>query len=55
MSRQLCEVTGGTNAAWAELDDTFREVETKAKESGKRFEIWTTISGRIDVKASVRD
>ena len=42
---------GGTDATWAALAKAEREVETEAKRTGKRFEIWVTVVGRFQTRA----
>ena len=43
-------IEGADDATWAELAKAEREVETEAKVSGKRFEIWVTVSGRLQTR-----
>ncbi len=38
---------GSDDATWADLNKAEREVETEAKATGKRFEIWVTVVGRL--------
>ena len=40
-------VEGGRDGVWDELDKTLRSVEGEAKATGKRFEIWVTVVGRL--------
>ncbi|MGC2658849.1 MAG: hypothetical protein WA324_12905 [Bryobacteraceae bacterium] len=42
---------GGTDATWDALSKTVRTVETEAKTTGKRFEIWVTVVGRLRTRA----
>jgi hypothetical protein len=42
---------GGDDAVWAALAKADREVEVEAKRSGKRFELWVTVVGRLETRA----
>ena len=41
------DIQGADDAAWADLAKAEREVESEAKATGKRFEIWVTVVGRL--------
>jgi hypothetical protein len=45
------ELEGGKEGVWSELNKTLDSVESYAKASGKRFEIWVTVVGRLQTKA----
>jgi hypothetical protein len=38
---------GGSEEMWADIAKTQRQVEVEAKQTGKRFEIWVTVAGRL--------
>jgi hypothetical protein len=42
---------GGTDETWAALSKPERDVEAAAKRSGKRFELWVTVVGRLQTRA----
>ncbi len=42
---------GGADETWAALAKAERDVEAEAKRSGKRFEIWVTVVGRLQTVA----
>ncbi len=42
---------GGSEDTWAGLARVERDVEADAKRSGKRFEIWVTVVGRLQTRA----
>jgi hypothetical protein len=42
------ELRGGADSRWSALAKTIRQVEAEAKQTSKRFEIWITVSGRLD-------
>ena len=42
---------GGTDNVWADVAKTERDVETEAKRTGKRFEIWVTVVGSLQTRA----
>ena len=42
---------GGSDATWTALAQTTADVETKAKQTGNRFEIWVTAVGRLQTRA----
>lgn len=44
-------VEGGSDAAWAALAKAHRELEAEAKRTGKRFELWVTVVGRLETRA----
>lgn len=44
-------LVGGEDTAWNALAKTEKEVEAKAQGSGKRFEIWVTVVGRLEAPA----
>ena len=46
---------GGTEVTWANIAKTEREVEIEAKRSGKRFEIWVTVTGRLLTRSTFWD
>jgi len=41
------EFQGAEGLSWADLNKALHEVETEAKATGKRFEIWMTVVGRL--------
>jgi hypothetical protein len=41
---------GGTDETWAALAKSERDVEAEAKRSGKRFELWVTVVGRLQTR-----
>jgi hypothetical protein len=41
----------GTDTAWDALAKAERAVETEAKATGQRFEIWVTVVGRLQTRA----
>ena len=41
------DVEGGRDGVWDELTKTLFSVEGEAKATGKRFEIWVTVVGRL--------
>ena len=43
----------GDETAWANVAKTQREVEAEAKRSGKRFEIWVTVTGRLSTRSAL--
>ncbi|MGA2147281.1 MAG: hypothetical protein ABSH49_20235 [Bryobacteraceae bacterium] len=45
------DLEGSTNETWAALAKSERDVETEAKRSGKRFELWVTVVGRLQTRA----
>lgn len=49
------EGKAGTEVAWANIEKTEREVEIEAKRSGKRFESWVTVTGRLLTRSSFWD
>jgi hypothetical protein len=42
---------GDSDATWTALAKTTADVETKAKQTGTRFEIWVTAVGRLQTRA----
>ena len=44
---------GGSDATWTALAQTTADVETKAKQTGNRFEIWVTAVGRLQTRAKI--
>lgn len=44
------DLEGGGDAVWAALARADREVESEAKRSGKRFELWVTVVGRLQTR-----
>ncbi|MGA7234436.1 MAG: hypothetical protein WBY44_02075 [Bryobacteraceae bacterium] len=42
---------GGKDGVWDELAKTLGSVENNAKATGKRFEIWVTVVGRLETRA----
>jgi hypothetical protein len=42
---------GGGDTTWADLAKADREVEAEAKATGKRFEVWVTVVGRLQTRA----
>jgi hypothetical protein len=44
-------LAGGADATWAALSKAEHTVETEAKTTGKRFEIWVTVIGRLQTRA----
>lgn len=42
---------GADDATWADLAKAEREVESEAKATGKRLEIWVTVVGRVQTRA----
>jgi len=42
---------GGTDETWEALAKSERDVEAEAKRSGKRFELWVTVVGRLQTRA----
>ena len=47
----VLHLEGGDDGIWAALARTERDVEAEAKRSGKRFEIWVTVVGRLQTVA----
>jgi hypothetical protein len=45
------DLEGGSDATWVALTKTDRRVEAEAKRTGKRFEIWVTVKGRLNAKS----
>jgi hypothetical protein len=45
------DLEGGSDAAWEALNKTDRAVQTEAKRTGKRFEIWVTVKGRLHARS----
>lgn len=44
-------IEGGGDGAWAALAKTDQDVEAEAKRTGKRFEVWVTVVGRLQTRA----
>jgi hypothetical protein len=44
------DLEGGGSATWAALNKAERQVETEAKRTSERFEIWVTVKGRLNVR-----
>ena len=44
---------GGGDDTWQALAKATREVEAEAKRAGKRFEIWVTVVGRLETRATL--
>jgi hypothetical protein len=42
---------GGDNAVWEDLAKADRQVEAEAKRTGRRFELWVTVVGRLQTTA----
>jgi hypothetical protein len=42
---------GNSDAVWEQLAKTLRNVQSEAKHSTKRFEIWVTVVGRLQSKS----
>jgi len=45
------DLKGANGLSWADLAKALREVESEAKATGKRFEIWVTVVGRLRTTA----
>ena len=45
------DLEGGRQGVWDELSNTLGSVENDAKATGKRFEIWVTVTGRLQTRA----
>jgi hypothetical protein len=42
---------GGANETWAAISKVDHAVQIEAKSTGKRFEIWVTVTGRLQTQA----
>jgi hypothetical protein len=45
------DLEGADDATWADLAKAEREVESEAKVTGKRLEVWVTVVGRLQTRA----
>jgi hypothetical protein len=45
------DLVGDSDATWTVLAKAAADVETKAKQTGNRFEIWVTVVGRLQTRA----
>jgi len=45
------DLEGGEQASWDALSKVDQRVEIEAKSTGKRFEIWVTVTGRLRTRA----